>query len=114
MSESFDIEIGDETLHLVLERSPFTSTISSTFVHAGCPSCGEQYCCFSCDGSVKEPFETEEDVGTRLRLNATYDALENLVLFHAMQRLDVRSEAYLSGIKAMLDAVSIFYGDADE
>jgi len=40
------------------------------------------------------------------RLNAALDAIESLILAHAIAGIDVESPAYLEGIESAVDAVS--------
>lgn len=85
-----------------------------------CHFCGYSDCEYNCDESQayfrscnnyssieqqsKEDVEDVEDVSGRLKFNIMMDALESIILAHAIAGIDVNSFAYIEGIKTAAQA----------
>ena len=92
-----------------IEQEGKSGTISSNLKQT-CPYCNQTDCNYSCDESQAEGFnsqnlETKEQHNTRLRFNASVDAIESLVLAHSLAGIDVESKEYIEGLETTLDAL---------
>lgn len=64
-----------------------------------CPCCGQVDCYAHCEDST----ESDEEWDGRKRFNDMMDALESMVLAHAIAGIDVTTPAYLEGLETALD-----------
>jgi len=74
-----------------------------------CPSCGERFCQFSCDGSQgadENNTEDENEVLARIQWNAAADGIESLVLALACVGVDVESKKFQDSVTAAIDGIS--------
>lgn len=70
-----------------------------------CPYCGQKDCYFDCDQSTSPDFlETAEEAKERKEYNLMMDAIESLILAHALAGIDVTTPAYKEGIETAVDA----------
>ena len=86
-------------------------SVSST-LHEECPFCREPQCYDNCDESLSADMdlvESEEDIENRKLFNASIDALESLVLAHAVAGIDVTSPEYQEGIRTAIQAYAHQY-----
>jgi len=97
---------GDPTLH------DHPSGEINTDLHDGetCPFCGQQLCNFDCDMSQgahndDEQGESDDEVRGRLQYHGGCDALESLILSHAIAGIDITSPAYIEGIESAVEAL---------
>ena len=67
-----------------------------------CPACKNPNCYAHCEEST----ETDDEWLNRHRWNTAMDALESMILAHAIAGIDVESPAYIEGIETTCDALS--------
>ncbi len=76
-----------------------------------CPYCDHIDCSFSCDGSVSQfddpekNLQTEEEQQNRVNYNAAMDALESLIMAHAIAGIDIENPAYIEGIETAVNSI---------
>jgi hypothetical protein len=80
------ILVGKESFMLQITEDRKVGTISST---------------------ISANFAQDEN----LQFVAAIDAVESLILAHAMQGIDVKNPAYVKGIETALEAIGNHYGD---
>jgi hypothetical protein len=72
-----------------------------------CPYCNLDDCNYNCDESqYAEDDAQESDIQSRLQHNAMLDALESLILAHAVAGINVEDPRYKQGIETFFDAIS--------
>ena len=81
--------------------------ITSDLEREVCPACGQELCCFNCDGSQSGAYESEGEVADRLRFNGALDALESMLFAAAMGGFITTSEdpKWNKIIDTVLDAI---------
>jgi hypothetical protein len=101
----FLVHLGEPDADAVTEAYK-GGRLEGGFERATCPCCDQADCHFDCDGSKAEDSpETEEEALERARHNAGLDALEGLILAHAIAGIDITTPAYLEGVQTALDAL---------
>ena len=90
-------------------------TISSD-LKKPCPYCEQSDCHYSCDESQAGGFngkelETDDEYNTRRQYNTAIDAIESIILAHAVAGLDVEASEYLEGLNSALDKIANEFGD---
>jgi hypothetical protein len=86
-----------------LHLGPGAACVESKLPRETCTRCGHAGCGLSdCAHGCGGPFP--EETIDRLRYNAILDAIERLVLAHALAGVDVQASGYVSGIETMLEA----------
>ncbi len=97
-------QIGDYDV-ILLDIDGSGGTIQTNFKDQ-CHYCGQDYCYGDCDGSQGDidNIEDEDATNSRKMYNVAMDALESMILAHAIAGVDVMSEEYKEGIKASIDA----------
>jgi hypothetical protein len=69
-----------------------------------CPICGTD-CYGGCESIINKEVEAPEDLDTRFSYNTGINALEAIILAHAINSIDVESKEYVDGIRTALDAL---------
>ena len=73
-----------------------------------CPYCGKVDCYLHCEIEIKTDaqIETEDEMHSRYNFNKVMDAIESIILAHAVAGIDVSSRAYVNGIDTAVFACS--------
>lgn len=84
---------------LYLTVSDGSGRLTSSLQRENCPTCDRPDC-----GFVTACCE-DDDVIVRAEINGMLDAVESMVLSHAVAGIDVESEPYVKGVISALDAI---------
>ena len=105
MAKSFDLLVCGSPLFIRTENGG--GVLDPGLPREICPSCGQAECVNECDGSQgadENNDETEEDAVDRQRYNAFIDAIESVVLAHAVGGVNVSDPKYVQGLETALQA----------
>lgn len=89
-----------------------TGSITSDFKNL-CPYCGAPDCYHGCEAffedramtPVKHWKESEDEMLLRMIFNSKVDAIQSLILSHALAGVDIQSLAYIEGIESAFIAI---------
>lgn len=88
----------------------------SSFIYETCPSCGQRFCCFDCDGSQgadENNTESESDVLDRIRINQGFDTIEwfTLALCLGLRKQGIEIDTVKDSINEAITTVSDTIGN---
>jgi hypothetical protein len=87
--------------------------ISSNDLKKNCPYCGKPDCYNDCDevAGGGAGAETDSELLSRRLYNCAIDAVESIVLAHAVAGIDVECPAYFEGLDTVLNKIADEFGN---